>query len=89
MDYLGGKACLDHKNQLNEENILVKIPFSSDRKRASIVVHNPSAKGTNHEVRVYTKGGPDMLLNYATHVINKEGSVVKLDDKTQVPYELN
>jgi P-type Ca2+ transporter type 2B len=66
---------LDHKNSLTEDIILETIPFSSERKRASIVVHNLYAKGTNSEVRVYTKGGPDMLLNYTSHIINKEGIV--------------
>ena len=69
---------MDHKNSLTEDLILETIPFSSERKRASIVVHNIAAKGTNSEVRVFTKGGPDMLLNYTNHTINKEGAIEKM-----------
>jgi len=49
------------KDKLTKENILCIIPFSSLRKRGSIVVRNPDLAGTNQEVRVYCKGAPDVF----------------------------
>jgi len=49
------------KDKLTKENILCIIPFSSLRKRGSIVVRNPDLKGTDQEVRVYCKGAPDVF----------------------------
>jgi len=49
------------------------ISFSSKRKRASIVVRNPSKRGTDQEVRIYTKGAPDMLFDKLTSVMNANG----------------
>lgn len=50
------------KDELKEENILQIVPFSSKRKRGSIVVRNPKLKGRKGEVRVYCKGAPDFFL---------------------------
>jgi len=75
MNLEGGKECLDKKKSLTKDLILDIIPFSSSRKRASIVVHNVAARGTNSEVRIFCKGGPDMLFQYTTSVINRDGSV--------------
>jgi len=49
------------KDKLTKENILCIIPFSSLRKRGSIVVRNPDLEGTDQEVRVYCKGAPDVF----------------------------
>lgn len=88
MAALTGQGCVDARKQLLEENVLSVISFSSSRKRASIVVRNPDRAGTNEEVRVYTKGAPDMVLESTEAVLTADGSVASLDDTVEVPAEL-
>jgi magnesium-transporting ATPase (P-type) len=52
--------------------VLLKIPFTSKRKRASIVIHQPEA-GEDRAVRVFTKGGPDFLMPDVTHMLDADG----------------
>jgi len=61
MGALGAEACIDQTNKLNQENVLQTISFSSKRKRGSIIIRQPEHEGTDREVRIYTKGAPDML----------------------------
>ena len=88
MKTLGGEGCIGEKNSLTEENTLLVIQFSSSRKRASIVVRDPSKEGTDQEVRIYCKGAPDMLFDYTTSVISATGNIVDLSATTQVPGNL-
>jgi magnesium-transporting ATPase (P-type) len=88
MGVMGGQGCVDQKNKLLEENILSVISFSSSRKRGSIVVRNPNFEGTDQEVRIYTKGAPDMVLESTEWVLAADGSIAKLSDSTEVPAEL-
>ena len=62
MNDMGGQGCIDFKNSLTEENILCIVPFTSTRKRGTIVVRNPELEGSDQEVRVYCKGAPDMVF---------------------------
>jgi magnesium-transporting ATPase (P-type) len=64
------------------------ISFSSSRKRASIVVKYAEKAGQDDEVRVYTKGAPDMLFNMTSNVKLADGTVVSFDDTTVIPDEL-
>ena len=43
MNYTGGEASQIHKNNLTKDIILETIPFTSSRKRASIVIWNKAA----------------------------------------------
>ena len=88
MRALGGEGCINEKNSLTEDNTLLVISFTSSRKRASIVVRDPSKEGTNQEVRIYCKGAPDMLFDFTSNVINAEGGIASLDSNTYVPQEL-
>mmetsp|Transcript_15972 Transcript_15972/g.26934 ORF Transcript_15972/g.26934 Transcript_15972/m.26934 type:complete len:1163 (-) Transcript_15972:42-3530(-) len=88
MGVFGGEGCIDLKNQLTEDNTLLVISFTSSRKRASIVVRDPSQEGTDKEVRVYCKGAPDMLFDLTTGVVCADGSVQSVDDQTLVSEEL-
>jgi magnesium-transporting ATPase (P-type) len=54
--------------------IINKIPFSSERKRGSIVV-----KTEDGNVRIYCKGAPDLVLRDTTGVVQND-SVVGIDD---------
>ena len=74
------QGCIDLKRQLEEENILQVISFSSKRKRASIVVRNPKEEGTDKEVRVYTKGAPDMMFNKVMGMRDGEGEIEDIDE---------
>jgi len=88
MEQLGAEGCINKKNSLKEENILCVVPFTSSRKRASIVVRRPGFEGTNNEVRVYTKGAPDVLFDKVNYVLNDEGRIKYFSDETNVPMKL-
>lgn len=85
---MSGQECLDQRNLLSEENTCALISFTSKRKRASIVVKYPAKAGGNDEVRVYTKGAPDMIFDSCTNVMCADGSIVSFDDQTEIPAEL-
>ena len=82
MDKLGGRACIDEKNTLLKENILLNIPFNSGRKRRSIVLRRPDFEGSNQEVRVYTKGASEKILELSSSIITKEGGIARLSQET-------
>jgi Ca2+-transporting ATPase len=76
IDYDGieqSQALLKDGRRLNE------VAFTSSRKRASIVVTQPGKEGTDQEVRVYTKGAPDVLFDYVTHALDEAGARVPAD----------
>jgi magnesium-transporting ATPase (P-type) len=85
MNEMGGQGCIDFKNSLSEENILCIVPFTSSRKRGTIVVRNPELEGSDQEVRVYCKGAPDMVLQDTTKVVLDNGSVTDITEETEVP----
>ena len=82
------QECLDQRNRLTEENTCSLISFSSSRKRASIVVKYPAKAGQDDEVRIYTKGAPDMIFDSTTNVMCADGSIASFDDTTEIPAEL-
>ena len=85
MNVYGGQGCKDKQLEKLDENILCKIPFSSSRKRGSIVLRNPTKTGTNQEVRIYTKGAPDMLFPKVSKVLNADGKACSNDDGVDCP----
>jgi len=88
MNIVEAEGCIEQRNKLSDENTLELISFSSSRKRASIVVRNPAKEGTDGEVRVYTKGAPDMLFDKLSGVVDGEGNVNAVDDSIDCPPEL-
>jgi len=88
MNEMGGQGCIDFIMGLSEENTLCVIPFTSTRKRGTIVVRNPELAGTDQEVRVYCKGAPDMVFNDTTKVVLADGSIADIQDSTEVPSDL-
>ena len=90
MNDMGGQGCIDFQKSLtdNDENILCVIPFTSTRKRGTIVVRNPDLEGTDQEVRVYCKGAPDMVFLDTTKVVGPDGSILAIDETTEVPEDL-
>ena len=88
MKIFGAEGSNQKRAELLEENILTIISFTSSRKRASIVVRNPSMEGTDQEVRVYCKGAPDMLFDFTSSVVVEDGSVQSLNGNAYVPEEL-
>lgn len=88
MNIMDGQACIDQRNRLTEDNQLSLISFSSSRKRASVVVRYPAKAGQADEVRIYTKGAPDMLFDFTTNVFCADGSVAGFDDTTSIPENL-
>ena len=82
------EECMDQRSRLTEDNTMALISFSSSRKRASIVVKYADKAGQSDEVRIYTKGAPDMLFNMTTNVKLADGSVTSFDDTTVIPDEL-
>jgi len=88
MNVINAEGCIQKRNELNDENTLELISFSSSRKRASIIVRNAEKEGTDQEVRVYTKGAPDMLFDRLSGVIDGNGDVQGCDDSVDCPDEL-
>ena len=91
MKLTGGEEIIDFGNQLKAEGkVLLRIPFNSARKKASIVVHQPEHEGTDKEVRVYTKGGPDFLMRdgLVKRMLNADGTVEELDARCDYPDEV-
>jgi Ca2+ transporting ATPase len=82
------QGCLSKKAELTDDKTLCIIPFTSSRKMGSIVVRNPQKAGTEHEVRVYTKGAPDMLLQKVTQVVKADGTIDSIENRGRVPREL-
>jgi magnesium-transporting ATPase (P-type) len=80
MNTIKAEGCIKQRLKLTDQNTLELISFSSSRKRASIVVRNPEKRGTNQEVRVYTKGAPDMLFERLSGVLNAKGDVCGVDE---------
>lgn len=52
------------------------IPFSSDRKRMTIIYE---AKEDRTTFRIYTKGAPELILDKCTHFFNNKGQSVILN----------
>jgi Ca2+-transporting ATPase len=88
MNNEGAEGCNGMRNSLTDENTLALISFSSSRKRASIVIRNAEKEGTNQEVRIYTKGAPDMLFPMVSGVVNANGEVCGAGDTVECPQEL-
>lgn len=94
----GLEGLIKLKDELSQENILQIVPFSSKRKRGSIVVRNPTMIGEKGEVRVYCKGAPDFFLMEADSssdmtypemkFVQTESNVQRLNDTGKVPDEL-
>ena len=66
---------------------MLKIPFTSSRKRASIIVHQPEAD-ESRQVRVYTKGGPDFLMPRVTQMLDGNCEAQSIEASCEIPEEL-
>jgi len=88
MNSMGSNYCVTKKNSLDDSNILCIVPFTSKRKMGSIVVRQQDKIGTDKEVRVYTKGAPDMLLLKVTYCITKDGTIQPISRQSTVPMDL-
>lgn len=56
--------------------ILQQIPFNSSRKRACTAIRHPNNQNI---VRVYCKGGPEVVLKYVSKMFDENGNLVELD----------
>ena len=80
---MGPEPIMAYMDEIKAEGkTLLKIPFSSSRKKQTIVVHQPGQEGTDKEVRVYTKGGPDFMLRdgLVKRMLCEDGSIADLGD---------
>lgn len=80
---MGPEQMMSFMDQIKDENkVLTTIPFSSSRKKASIIVRQADQTGTDKEVRVYTKGGPDFMLRdgLVKRMLCQDGSIADLSD---------
>jgi len=87
MHILQGEGCVAKQAEKTEENTLCLIPFSSKRKRASIVMRNPSQAGTSSEVRVYCKGAPDVLFPSCSQASVEGGELVEFSGDVRALYD--
>ncbi|HEY9827600.1 MAG TPA: cation-translocating P-type ATPase [Stenomitos sp.] len=62
-----GKAGLFQAEQANQWPRVAEIPFSSERKRMSVIVQNTTDKGVA-TIQMYTKGSPELVLERCTHI---------------------
>ena len=70
-----GVECYD--TLLKKPNhILQLIPFNSNRKRASTAVEVPG----EDKVRVFCKGGPEVVFKYVSEIIDTNGNRIKLTE---------
>ena len=74
LEEYGGQGCVDHKKQLDDIQADI-IGFTSDRKKASIIVK------TDGGYRMYTKGGPDFLGSAVTKIIGNDGNSYAMDSE--------
>lgn len=85
------EACLAKIQELQDENVvevLETVQFTSSRKKSSIVVRYPAKEGTDEEVRVYSKGAPDWMIEsnnlteepICSQMMNEDGEIVELDE---------
>jgi len=61
-----------------ESAIMDFIPFSSRRKRATTAIRLPHDKNT---VRVFSKGAPEIVLEYVDNFTDKAGTSTEMDEK--------
>lgn len=76
------------KHSLAEQRILEVLQFSSERKRATIAIRYPELEGTDREVRIFSKGAPDILIDYCSKVVVKGGKIAGIDERDNVPADL-
>lgn len=89
MSATDGDACVAKKEELTEDKIQCIIPFTSRRKMGSIVIRVTDKIGTDKEIRIYTKGAPDFLLEKCSYSATADGTIKEMDAATTVPTELN
>jgi len=88
MQLLGGEPCnAERLRPQNEDWVLETLPFTSTRKRASIVLKHPNP-AVKDLVRVYCKGAPDVLFEKVAKVVGKNGRIAAADAQVEVPAEL-
>lgn len=59
----------NYKSYRPSDNIIKVIPFSSDRKRMTSVYK----VGEKSMLRVYSKGAPDVMIDFCKKFINRNG----------------
>lgn len=89
MSATDGDNCVHKKEELTEEKIQCIIPFTSKRKMGSIVVRVTDKIGTDKEIRIYTKGAPDFLLEKCSYSATADGTIKQMDAATTVPTDLS
>ena len=72
---IGYEGIEDAQALLKDGRQLSDVQFTSSRKRASMVVRRADRAGRQDEVRVYTKGAPDVLFDMTTRVLDENGQV--------------
>jgi len=58
----------------NRADIITQFPFSSKKKRMSTLI------GTTNGSRLYCKGASEVLLDLSTHVLDKSGNPIPLEE---------
>ena len=67
-----------------EEKVVNTVPFSSTRKRMSAICQMDNGKNY-----IFSKGAPEILINYCTHYIDKNGEVASIDGDFKDQLQLN
>lgn len=65
-----------HFDEIREKVKALNVaPFSSERKRMSVVYYLPERK----RYHIFSKGAPEILIENCKYYINKEGRCVPID----------
>lgn len=63
-------------NRGHEDFFEFQIPFNSNRKRQTSAV-----RLSNGKVRVFVKGGPEIVIEQCKHTLDAEGSLINLSEE--------
>jgi magnesium-transporting ATPase (P-type) len=67
----------DYREIRKTEEIINTVPFSSERKRMSCIARLRK----DSKCYIFTKGAPDILINYCTKFLDKNNEVIPINEK--------
>jgi len=81
---LGGKGGIYQENYQNQYKRVGEIPFSSERKRMSVICQG-IWEGENEQLLMFTKGSPELILELCESVLEgSETSILTYQQRSQI-----
>ena len=72
-------AIMKKHNVPHSNDLKIRFPFSSSRKRMSTIIENATGDG-GYDKRLHIKGASEMILACCNSYVNESGQVASLDD---------